>query len=341
VYAARGQLDEADKQLGVTRALSESAGDVIRLSQAIGLAGFLKNFQGDYAEASRLLSESLRLAREHKLLVPLLDAFFMYGVTLTGKGDYDAAHAVFQEGLALSEKIGDELWRHRILNSLGWLYLELGDLERGADLNRRATEGAQKRGDHEQIANAEINLGDAFMAKGDLALAQEFLDRVYRLVKDPATSEWGRWRYSTHLFASLGDLWLARGDTAKAREFADQCLEIATRTKARKNLVKGWRLRGEIGMAGRQWDEAEEALREALTVAQMIGNPSQLWKTHAALGRLSAQRNKPDAAHQAYQAARLVIEGIKGRLRSPDLLRSLETAPLIQQVRALGGPRAG
>jgi len=338
VYAARGQLDEADEQLGVTRALSESAGDVIRLSQAIGLAGFLKNFQGDYAEASRLLSESLRSAQEHKLLVPLLDAFFMYGVTLTGKGDYDAALAVLQEGLALSERVGDELWRHRMLNSLGWLYLELGDLERGADLNRRATEGAQKRGDHEQIANAEINLGDAFMAKGDLAPAQEFLDRVHRLVKDPATSEWGRWRYSTHLFASLGDLWLARGDTAKAREFADQCLEIATRTKARKNLVKGWRLRGEIAMAGRQWDEAEEALLQALAVAQMIGNPPQLWKTHAALGRLSTERNKPDAAHQAYQAARLVIEGIKGRLRSPDLLRSLEAAPLIQQVCALAQP---
>ena len=144
--------------------------------------------------------------------MPLLYGLFAYGLALTGKGDYDEALAMFEEGLALSEKVGDEVLRHRLLNSLGWLYIELGDLDRALDLNRQGAEGARKRGDPETIANAELNLGDIFLAQGDLVLAQEFLDGVYRLVHDPATSEWMKWRYSMHLFASLGELWLARGD---------------------------------------------------------------------------------------------------------------------------------
>ena len=147
--------------------------------------------------------------------MPLLYGSFTYGVTLTGKGDYDEAFAIFERGLALEEKVGNEPIRHRLLNCLGWLYSELGDLDRALDLNYHGSEEARKRGDPETIANAELNLGDIFLAKGDLALAQEYFDGIDRLVNDPATSAWMKWRYSMHLFASLGELWLLRGDHAR------------------------------------------------------------------------------------------------------------------------------
>jgi hypothetical protein len=83
-------------------------------------------------------------------------------------------------------------------------------------------------------------------------LAQESLDGVYRLVNDPATSDWQKWRYLTHLFASLGELWLAKGDAAKAQKYANQCLELARLTNSRKYLVKGWRLQGEIALTRRR-----------------------------------------------------------------------------------------
>jgi hypothetical protein len=49
--------------------------------------------------------------------------------------------------------------------------MELGDLDKALDLDRYGAERARKRGDSETIANAEINLGDIFLAQGDLALA--------------------------------------------------------------------------------------------------------------------------------------------------------------------------
>jgi class 3 adenylate cyclase/tetratricopeptide (TPR) repeat protein len=332
VLAVTGRLDRAQEEFNQCHTISQSVDDVLHQSLSLRYGGFLTNWQGEYAVAARLQSESLRIARECNLLVPLLYGSFTYGVTLTGKGDYDEAFAIFERGLALEEKVGNEPIRHRLLNCLGWLYIELGDLDRALDLNHRGSEEARKRGDPETIANAELNLGDIFLAKGDLALAQEYFDGIDRLVNDPATSAWMKWRYSMHLFASLGQLWLLRRDHAKAREFTEQCLALATNTNSRKYLVKGLRLRGEIALARRQWNEAEEALRQALTIAQAIGNPSQLWKTHLAFGRLYTETKKLEAARQAHHTAREVIDRIKASLQNPGLRMSLENSPVIQRV---------
>jgi class 3 adenylate cyclase/tetratricopeptide (TPR) repeat protein len=332
VHTATGRLDNGDEEIDLVLATSRAVGDVVYQSYALTSVGRLKNWRGEYAEALPFQAEGLRIAREHNLLVPLLFGFFHGGLALTGKGEYDKALGRFEEGLVLSEKVSNEIYHHRLLNSLGWLLIECGGLDRALDLNRQGAEWARKRGDPETIANAELNLGDIFLAQGDLALAQEFLDGVYRLAHDPATTEWMRWRYSMHLFASLGDLWLARGEPVKAGEFVDQCLEIATRTNSRKYLVRGWRLIGEIALARRQWDEAERALQQALTIAQAIGNPTQLWKTHLAYGHLYTAIRKPEMAQQAYSAARNVIERVKGNLRDPGLRASLESSPLMRCI---------
>lgn len=307
-HAAAAQLDQAMAQVNQTLIVSQSINDTLHQSLALYLTRFLKNWEGNYPEAAHVQSEGLRIAREHNLLLPILHSFFGYGITLTGKGDYKEAFAIFEEGLIFSEKVGDDIYRYRLLNSLGWLHIELGNLDHALNLNHQGVEEIQKRKVPDVIANAELNLGDIYRARGDLTLAQEFLDRVYRLVNDPATSNWMKWRYSMHLFASLGELWLAHGNPAKVRECAGRCLEIATVTSSRKYLVKGYRLQGEIALTRRQWEEAEALLQQALTLAQSIGNPTQLWKTHLAIGRLHTEARRREKAQQAYQAACAVID---------------------------------
>jgi class 3 adenylate cyclase/tetratricopeptide (TPR) repeat protein len=129
-----------------------------------------------------------------------------------------------------------------------------------------------------------------------------------------------------------GERLLVIARRAGDREFCDQCLDIAAGTGSKKNLVKGWRLKGEIALARHEFDEAENALRQGLIIAQAIGNPTQLWKSHAALGRLYSGRNKPELAEQAFKAARGVIDRVKENLRTPGLRASLENAPMIRRI---------
>jgi class 3 adenylate cyclase/tetratricopeptide (TPR) repeat protein len=337
VYEVTGHLDEARTKFDRALAVSRRTADVVNQATALVYGAELESWEGHYAQAAELYDEGIRLGRAHNILATL-EGMFMAGVNFTGHGAYDRAVAIFDEGLALAERVGDENYTPRYLNSIGWLHIECGNLNRARELNQRAADGGRRRGDHESFANAELNLGDIALLTGDLALARDYLEGVLRLVKDPATSEWMRWRYSMHLFASLGELALARGDFDTARGHADECLERATRTRSRKYIVKSWRLRGELALARRHWDDADDALRQALEMAQSIDNPTQLWKTHAALGRFYTALRRPEASSKAYRSAVKIVSRIKASVDDPKLAATLATAPWFRELYQHAGP---
>ncbi len=209
---------------------------------------------------------------------------------------------------------------------------ECGNLDRAIDFNQQSAEQAHKRSEAETIANAELNLADIFLAQGDLVLAQELIESIEKLVRNPATSDWMKWRYSTHLFASLSELRLAQGDATWAQESIHQCLDIATRTNAQKYLVKGWRLQGQAELMLGNHSEAGAWLQKALSLARRVGNPTQLWQTYIAMGHLQAAGKQSEPARVSYLAARDVVDGIRVRLENADLRENLDQSPLIQQV---------
>ena len=73
-------------------------------------------------------------------------------------------------------------------------------------------------------------------------------------------------------------------------------------------------------------------------MAQAIGNPTQLWKTHIAYGHFYTAIRKPEMAQQAYGAARQVIDRIKASLQNPGLRASLENSPLVRHIYDLSAP---
>lgn len=183
-----------------------------------------------------------------------------------------------------------------------------------------------------KLANAELNLSDILILIGDLPSALEYLENVYHLAHDPTTSEWMKWRYITHLFSSFGKFWLAQGDLNQAQKFTEQCLDRATRTDSRKYLVKGWRLKAEIAVARKQYKEADAAFQKALSIAQFISNPTQLWKTHLAMGKFYSENDGQKKAEESYRAARDVIDGLKTGLQNSELHDSLENFPPVQHI---------
>jgi tetratricopeptide (TPR) repeat protein len=137
-----------------------------------------------------------------------------------------------------------------------------------------------------------------------------------------------------HCFATMGELALARGDLDAAARLAEQSLAIAVPTRSRKYESRARRLVGEAAAARRRWDDAEQALGDALAVAQAIGEPRQTWKTRVALARLDQARGRPDAAQRHYHAARELIELILAGVHDPGLRRGLEASADIREIRA-------
>ncbi|MBI4639238.1 MAG: tetratricopeptide repeat protein, partial [Candidatus Tectomicrobia bacterium] len=114
---------------------------------------------------------------------------------------------------------------------------------------------------------------------------------------------------------------------------AEECLKLAEPTLSRRNLIKGWRLKGQVFLAQGQVEQAEEALVKALTIAKEIGNPPQLWKTYQALGDLYEQKGEVEQARSAYASAIQVIDEVASRLQDQELKGMFLSARPVQEIR--------
>ena len=344
VHLLSGRLDRGEEDLGRALAIGRAMGDLSRQALALHALALRQNWQGQYRASLELAVEGVKIAREHRLAVPLLRCLWNQGVAWTDLGDYDAALAALGEGLALAEKIGDDAFISRFRNTVGWLRIDIGDFARGIELSEQSYEETNRssRAGHgtgaERRAFIRVNEADAWMAQGDLAGAAAALEEAHHTVQHPPPSRWMTWRYATHCYASLGQLALLRGDSERARRLADQSLETAVPTRSQKYESWAWRIKGESATARRAWDEAEEALGRALAIAEAIGQPRQTWMSQFALGRLDAAQGRRQDALGRYRAAWTLIEGLRSRTRDPGLRAGLESSPLIREVEDLAQP---
>ena len=336
VYQVTGKLTESARLRAESLRISREVGDKGIEGFSLSQLGMVHNWTGEYEHALQLHEQAYTIAYTHNLPFLLLNFSWMRGLARCGNGEYEQAIASFQEGLELSERVGDKVFKCKILNTLGWVYGELYNLERAIRYNREGVEDSYKVGDPEIIRNAEINLGDYYLLLGDGEQAQQYLEKVYcdSQQRGKWGEEWMKWRYSQHCCHSLGELWLTKGDAEKALKFAEECLQLAEPTESRKNIVKGWRLQGQAFCMQGRLAEAETVLQKALGLAKQIGTPPQLWKTYHALGELYERRGATDQAQAAYSSALEVIEGVASRLQNQEIKQTFLTARPVQEIRS-------
>jgi tetratricopeptide (TPR) repeat protein len=341
MHALNARLDEAEADVGRALAIGRAVADPNRQALALHFLSLRRSWQGEYREGLDLGDEGVRIAREHRLVIPLLRCLWNQGLGYNDIGEYDLSLAALEEGLALAEKVGDDAFIPRFLNTVGWVRIECGDYAAGVDLSQRSYEATQRssRAGHgtgaERRSFIRNNQAEAWMAQGDLAAAADALEESHHVVRHPPPSHWMTWRYSTHCYAGLGQLALLQGDPGRARRFADQSLEIGVPTRSRKFESWAWRIKGESATARHAWDEADDALRRSLAIGEGIGQPRQTWLSQLALGRLDAARGRRDDALGRYRAAWAIITGLRAATRDPGLRAGLESSPLIREVEDL------
>jgi class 3 adenylate cyclase/tetratricopeptide (TPR) repeat protein len=314
--------------------LASKVDDPFSRAMAGSVRQMLDNWAGRFSEAQKGLdlwasaAEGLHTSRSlHR---------WAKGLVLGGAGEYEQAIAVIREMIADCERVGEVVFRARAVNTLGWLYGEIGNVEEALTWNSRGIEAARlvNAPDPEIENNARLNLGDNLMTLGRLSEAEEQFLIVERVVRNPRPPDrWALWRYAQHMLHSYGELWLARGDAETARRYADECLALAGQTESRKNIVKARRLRGQVFLARGDLDAAEHELLTALDLAHEVANPPQLWKTYAALGELRAAQGRGDDARDAYAEALAVIDGVAAGLSDAELRTTFLESALVQGIR--------
>jgi DNA-binding CsgD family transcriptional regulator len=260
----------------------------------------------------------------------LAAAHWRLGLALGERGHYAPARQVFLTGVAHAESLGERYYLSKLLNSVGWLYNELGDPDTAREWNLRALESV--RGSHgERATEAEryalLNLATDELTAGNIGAAADHLRAFEPLLEQ---HEYGLIRYLNRYQLVRGELALAQGDPVSALSAANEASLLATGKGMRKNLAKSRLLTGRAHVIQGRPGKAIDALAEGVALADEIAHGSlrwqgRLWLGHAlrALRRDAADIYREAIEHVASLARALDDDELRAKFLSSERVSEL------------------
>jgi DNA-binding SARP family transcriptional activator len=339
VAIALGRTADAERHCSAVLALAdewkadqgeEAPGVLGAQLNAMGWLGLLWQWQGEHDRATPAIEASLQLGRE--LNNPFLTgrSRFASSMSLGNRGRYEEALTALHEALRLSEEAGDRYFFPRHLNTVGWIYSELGDLRQAEDWNRRSIAVARETGWLEAEANALVNMGMDALSQGDQTRAREAFEQATALID---RDEWFTWRYRIRLLIGLAELALAGGHLEKALALANQARTLAEPTASRKHVGRSWLITGRAMLAaGARAEQVLPYLERARSLALTIENPPLAWTSGAALAGLHASMGHQVEADECWAASQAAVQRVAATIGDPALRRSFLGLPSVQSV---------
>jgi class 3 adenylate cyclase/tetratricopeptide (TPR) repeat protein len=329
-----GRTQESQPHMLEADATVPEVGDATAVSWWAFMESMRREWRAEFPSTLEYIGR-WRSAMQAKI-VTQVGVLWVEAITRALMGEYQQGLALLHEHLAICDRTGEQLFRTRALNTVGWLLGELQNHEEALPWNERSEEAALALGlpDPEVVSNARLNAGDSLMALGRLDEAEKYYQMVEAVVRNPKSADhYMLWSYSQHFFHSYGELWLERGDLDRALGLADECINLAESSNRPKNVIKGRRLKGQVLTGQGKLDEADAEIEMALAIAKEIGNPAQLWKTYAALGELREAQGRANEVKQAYGEAVSVIESVASALEDESLRETFLSSPHVQGIR--------
>ena len=255
------------------RLLARESGDVAHEAEALYRLASLAHYDGQPGDALALAAEALEFAEEHSIVLVQAWSRHLMAVVHSDAGNHADALALCLRALSLYRSTDHVLDEGNILNTLATIHHELGDVDR-AILNYDAARKANARdgrSDFEAIALA--NTGSLRVERGDVDEGVELGRRAVEVGRRHAPGFLPRlltsWAESLARRADpdRDDIGTARDALDEARRLLDDStVTFDDAMRAEVELATG-----RIEMQSDRIDRAEEHLREALGLAQVIG----------------------------------------------------------------------
>ena len=299
------------------RAGDEAVEALIRFNEAQ-----MAEWCGDYARSIAISEQVIAAGRRLRLAHLVVWPGWFLGKAYCCLGQYGRALAQLTDAAEVCERIGDRVWKSRLLNTIGWCLGEIGSPERAREFNRRAARIAREVGDPEIVCNSEINLAADHLALGDVERASGYLAPIVEALERPG-DPWMRWRYALHAHHLDGQLALRAGDAGRALAQAQAEAEGARRHQAPKIEARALVLAGEAHLLVDARDDAAAALDEAARIAERIGYPRAAWSAYGLQVVLARRAGHAELATRHAARRQALLDGAIASLEDAELRRRL------------------
>ena len=244
-------------------------------------------------EAMLHLERAAELARSDPSITDLLERVLIDVADLRNiTGDYDAALAIYEEALDVSDDVRSWLGRADVLRKRGEFDEALGIIEQGFEAHGR---------DNPACACLWHQKGWTLLLQGKTAEAIEVVERGV-LVASGADAIFG------HLLVVLAKACSIEGrqiDALQHALFARRCFE---RHHDLRGLTSALRVVGQAQYEMQRYDEAVDSFRSALEMAARTGTVEELAGGYLNLGMAEFRRGQLDVAIECDQRAIIEFE---------------------------------
>ncbi|MRR09972.1 tetratricopeptide repeat protein [bacterium] len=193
----------------------------------------------------------------------------------------------FSQKLELDERLGDQESIGATVGNMGNVHKMLGDGRRALECFARQLEIARRLGDKRSIGAAVGNSGVIHTDQGDYPRAIASLTTFLDIAR-----ELGDRRGIGIAAANLGIACKATGDLARSEEYYDLAIATGRQLNARQYLCGYLSDKAELLLVMGRLGEAEAAVREALAMAEEVGEQPDIDKCREIAGRIGAARGR-------------------------------------------------
>lgn len=224
-------------------------------------------------------------------------------------GELDDADTWLTSALdTVDEQDGQGSTSAGILNRLGGVAFQRGDLERAVNYTRKALQIREKLEQLNEIARSSANLAVLQSKRGSWTEAVDLYQRVKR-----SQEQIGDLEGLTLTRFNLGTLYTFMGDYESAEEELDRSLTTAR--KLSSPFLTAMALQGyaRLHLAQSEWEAAEEALAESTQLAATASMPAAFRLLNLCLlSEVHAHRKDRDALRGTIDAAQMVVTEHEG-----------------------------
>ena len=230
-------------------------------------AGLIAHYQGDYAHARTMLTQSLTLAQKQEDPSGIAHAIILLGSGYVWQGDFATTDKYALESIDLFRASGEVWGQAFALNVLGFSALMRGDFAKAYSCFEESVKLARNAGDKYIMSMPLSNFGIMAYQQGDLERGKELLEESLDIgleVQDPTVITWS--------MASLGHIARHQGDFARATELYETVLEDCRITGFMTGTSEMLHALGVVAVKTGEYQKARSLLQEGLGLFQSQGD---------------------------------------------------------------------
>jgi predicted ATPase len=252
----------------LTRALALDEQTTGARADALNAAGNIAWSQGDYTAARAWHETGLALRRELGDVAAVARSLHNIGIVAMHQGDYAAAQTHHTESLTIKRELGNTFGIANSLNELGILASAQGDVEQAIAYHTESLALRRELGDTQGVAISLINLGALALHHGQWERARAECAESLALFREVGDKDG-----TAIALANLGRLAAQNGDDAQAATHLRDSLRLFAEVGNRGRYPLCLEELAGVARRREQFARAAQLFGAAATIAEGIGFP--------------------------------------------------------------------